>query len=117
LLPRMRKIAAHLLKASDPDSLEFRDGRFFAAGSAQDEAGVTIAQVAQAWYLKPHLLPADVDPAGLEVSVGYKPKVDTGSFTYASQAAVVAVDPHTGQIEILDYVVVEDCGIMVNPMI
>lgn len=139
LLPRMRKIAAHLLKSTDADGLEFRDGRFFAAGSSQGgngsagrhaddasrdaagfsagEASVSVADVAQAWYLKPHLLPLDVDPAGLEISVGYKPKVDTGSFTYASQAAVVAVDPYTGQVEILDYVVVEDCGIMVNPMI
>jgi len=119
LVPRMRKIAAHLLKSNDAAALEFRDGRFFAAGGAQGggESSVSIADVAEAWYLKPHLLPVDVDTGGLEISVGYKTKVDTGAFTYCSQAAVVAVDPHTGQIEILDYVVVEDCGIMVNPMI
>src|SRR5690606_39359426 len=58
-----------------------------------------------------------VDPAGLEVTVGYKPAVDTGCFTYASHAAVVAVDPQTGAVEILDYVVVEDCGTMINPMV
>jgi aerobic carbon-monoxide dehydrogenase large subunit len=58
-----------------------------------------------------------VNLAGLEVSRAYKPKVDTGAFTYASQAAVVAVDTETGEIEILDYVVVEDCGTIVNPMI
>lgn len=51
------------------------------------------------------------------MSTGYKPKVDTGAFTYASHAAVVAVDPETGAVEILDYVVVEDCGVIVNPMI
>lgn len=112
LIPRMRKIAAHLLKTDDADGLEFREGRFHAGGES-----VAIADVAEAWYLKPNLLPVDVDRTGLEISVGYKTKVDTGSFTYASQAAVVAVDPQTGQIEILDYVVVEDCGVMVNPMI
>ena len=73
--------------------------------------------VADAWYLRPQLLPPDVDPAGLEVTVGYKPKVDTGCFTYATHAAVVAVDPGTGGMEILDYVVVEDCGTMINPMV
>jgi carbon-monoxide dehydrogenase large subunit len=73
--------------------------------------------VANAWYLTPQRLPADVDPAGLEVTLGYKPKVDTGAFTYASQAAVVAVDTQTGAVEILDYVVVEDCGTIVNPMV
>ena len=35
----------------------------------------------------------DVDVGGLEATVGYKPKVDTGAFTYATHAAVVAVDP------------------------
>ncbi|MGH8701363.1 MAG: xanthine dehydrogenase family protein molybdopterin-binding subunit, partial [Burkholderiales bacterium] len=32
-------------------------------------------------------------------------------------AVAVAVDPGTGQVEILDYVVVEDCGTLVNPMV
>ena len=112
LVPRMRTIAAHLLKAEDAAGLEFREGRFFNGNES-----VSIANIAEAWYLKPNLLPKDVDPSGLEISLGYKPKVDTGSFTYASQAAVVAVDPGTGLIEILDYVVVEDCGTMINPLI
>ena len=63
------------------------------------------------------MLPTDVDPEGLETSAAYKPKVDTGCFTYATHAAVVAVDPELGAIEILDYVCVEDCGVMVNPMV
>ena len=58
-----------------------------------------------------------VDPGGLEVTAGYKAKRDTGTFSYAAHAAVVAVDPETGEIEILDYVVVEDGGVLVNPMI
>jgi aerobic carbon-monoxide dehydrogenase large subunit len=59
----------------------------------------------------------DVDVGGLEATVAYRPDVDTGAFSYASHAAVVAVDPGLGQIEILDYVIVEDCGTLVNPMI
>src|SRR5690606_295800 len=35
----------------------------------------------------------------------------------STHAAVVAVDPDTGKIDILDYVCVEDCGTVVNPMI
>ena len=76
-----------------------------------------MAEVAQAWYLRPDRLPADVDPAGLEVTTGFKPKVDTGAFTYATHAVTVAVDPETGHVEILDYVIVEDCGTLVNPMV
>jgi carbon-monoxide dehydrogenase large subunit len=111
LLPRVLHIAGHLLQAA-PDQVQASDAGFKANGRS-----VSMDDVADAWYLRPHLLPADVDPAGLEVTVGYKPKVDTGCFTYASQAATVAVDPATGAVEILDYVVVEDCGTMINPMV
>jgi carbon-monoxide dehydrogenase large subunit len=62
-------------------------------------------------------LPADVDPAGLETTMGYKPKVDTGAFSYSSQAAVVAIDTDTGDVELLDYVVVDDCGTQINPLV
>ena len=58
-----------------------------------------------------------MDFGGLEATVGYKPKVDTGAFSYATHAAVVAVDPEIGSVEILDYVIVEDCGTLVNPMV
>jgi carbon-monoxide dehydrogenase large subunit len=115
LLPRVLHIAAHLLQAS-AEQLSVVDGRFVPAGGA-DGQSVSMGEVADAWYLKPHRLPPDVDPLGLEVTVGYKPKVDTGCFTYASQAATVAVDLATGGVEILDYVVVEDCGTMINPMV
>lgn len=111
LLPRLQHIAAHMLQAA-PDAVAREGGNYVAQGRS-----VSTAEVANAWYLRPQLLPPDVDPAGLEVSVGYKPKVDTGCFTYASHAALVAVDPQTGAVEILDYVVVEDCGTMINPMV
>ncbi|MET0192617.1 MAG: molybdopterin cofactor-binding domain-containing protein, partial [Hyphomicrobiaceae bacterium] len=68
-------------------------------------------------YRRPQDLPADVDPRGLELTAGYKAKRDTGTFSYAAHAAVVAVSPDTGEVEILDYVVVEDGGVLVNPMI
>ena len=57
------------------------------------------------------------DRGGLEASVSYRPKVDTGVFSYASHAVVVAVDPELGSVELLDYVICEDCGTMINPMI
>ena len=111
LLPRLCHIAGHLLGV-DPATVAASDGSLYAA-----DKSVSIRDVANAWYLTPHRLPADVDPAGLAVNLGYKPKVDTGAFTYASHAAVVAVDPQTGAVEIIDYVVVEDCGVIVNPMV
>lgn len=62
-------------------------------------------------------LPASVDPRGLEATIGYKPGRDTGTFSYAAHVATVAVDPETGDVEILDYVIVEDGGKLINPMV
>ena len=111
LAERVRTHAAHLLQAS-PDEVSLAGGRARAG-----EASVSFEDVARAWYLRPDQLPDDVDTRGLEVTEGYKPDVDTGVFTYATHAAVVAVDPDTGAVEVLDYVLFEDCGRRVNPMI
>ena len=62
-------------------------------------------------------MPPDVDPAGLEATGGYKPQRDSGTFSYAVHAVTVAVDPDLGDVEILDYVIVEDGGVLVNPMV
>src|SRR6185503_10235704 len=84
---------------------------------AGTDRGLSLGEIAHVWYRRPQLLPADVDPAGLEATAGYKAKVDTGTFSYACHAAKVSVDTETGHVEILDYVVVEDGGTLVNPMI
>ena len=111
LLPQLLKIGAHLLKVKVTDVV-------LESGSVRcAERRVSLSDIANAWYLSPQLLPPDVDPAGLEATVGYKPRVDTGAFSYATHVALVAVDPQMGGVEILDYVVVEDCGVLVNPMV
>jgi aerobic carbon-monoxide dehydrogenase large subunit len=111
LVPQLLNIGAHLLKAKVTDVV-------LESGSVCcSERRVSLSDIAKAWYLSPQLLPPDVDPAGLEATVGYKPRVDTGAFSYATHVALVAVDPQMGGVEILDYVVVEDCGVLVNPMV
>jgi carbon-monoxide dehydrogenase large subunit len=111
LAQRLLKIGAALLQVKIAD-VRLEAG--YVTGPAQK---IAIADVARTWYRRPQDLPADVDPAGLEVTAGYKAKRDSGTFSYAAHAAVVAVDPGTGEVEILDYVVVEDGGVLVNPMI
>jgi carbon-monoxide dehydrogenase large subunit len=111
LAERVKRIGAHLLQASS-DSVQLIDGAVRAGA-----ASVSIEEVAAVWYRRPQMLPADVDPGGLEVTAGYKPKVDSGTFSYAAHGVVLAVDPTTGMIEILRYVVVEDGGTIVNPLI
>jgi aerobic carbon-monoxide dehydrogenase large subunit len=111
LARRIGRIGASLLQ-TDAASVTVRNG------CVQGKAGsVTFREVARAWYLEPQHLGPDVDPGGLEVTAGYRAARDSGTFSYPAHAAVVAVDPETGILQILDYVVVEDGGILVNPMI
>lgn len=111
LAERVMRIGAKLLQAN-PEDVRLDNGEV-----AGPSGRISVAEIARTWYRRPQDLPADVDPGGLEVTAGYKAKRDTGTFSYAAHAAVVAVDPVTGELEILDYVVVEDGGVLVNPMI
>lgn len=108
---RIRNIAGHLLQ-SDSDGVQFEDG-LARAGTAS----ISIEEVAKTWYLKPQLLPDGVDPRGLEATEGYKTVQDTGTFSYACHAVKVSVDLDLGQVKLLDYVIAEDAGTMINPMI
>jgi carbon-monoxide dehydrogenase large subunit len=80
-------------------------------------ARVRIDEIAHVWYRQPQLLPPDVDARGLEVNTTYQARRDTGTFSYACHAVVLAVDPELGKVDILDYVIVEDGGVLINPMV
>ncbi|MCS0503676.1 xanthine dehydrogenase family protein molybdopterin-binding subunit [Ancylobacter sp. GSK1Z-4-2] len=111
LARRIGAIGAWLLQA-EADTVEVGAGMVRGG-----EASVSFGEVARAWYLQPQQLPPGVDTTGLEVTAGYRAERDSGTFSYATHAALVAVDTETGLVEILDYVVVEDGGVLVNPMI
>ena len=108
---RAAKIGAQLLQ-TEVGSVTVRGGEV-----AGPRGSISLGEIARTWYLKPQNLPSDVDMGGLEATVGYRPSPDSGTFSYATHAALVAVDPEIGKIEILDYVIVEDGGKLVNPMI
>ncbi|MCB2138109.1 MAG: molybdopterin-dependent oxidoreductase, partial [Rhodobacteraceae bacterium] len=111
LAGRVRRHAAHLLQCK-PEDIRLAEGKAW-----HGEAHVGFEDIARAWYLRPDQLPDDVETAGLEVTEGYKPDIDTGVFTYATHAAIVEVDPDTGRVAIEDYFIFEDCGRRVNPLI
>ena len=111
LAERVLRIGAALMQAKREDV------RLEAAFVVGPSGRMAVADIARTWYRRPQDLPPDVDPGGLELTAGYKAERDTGTFSYAAHAAVVAVDPETGETEILDYVVVEDGGVLVNPLI
>ena len=108
---RLKTIGAHLLQA-EPGAVVIKD-----ATVASGIAAVTFKDIAATWYLRPQHLPPDVDPDGLDLVAGYRPSVDTGTFSYATHAVVVAVTPETGAVEIVDYAIVEDGGVLLNPMV
>ncbi len=110
LRDKLNQIGAHLLQC-DAAAVHCADG------SVQGPRGsVTIAEIAKVAHLRMDGLPPGVDPL-LDATATYEPAVGTGVFSYATHGAVVAVNPETGFVELLDFAVAEDCGTMVNPLI
>ena len=111
LITRLTHIGAWMLK-------EDLQNVSFSGGHVHGQTGsLAVEEIARTWYLRPQDLPADVHSGGLEVTEGYKPERDSGTFGYGVHAVVVAVCPQTGQVDILDYVIVEDGGKLINPMV
>ncbi len=103
------RIAAHLLEAAVED-IEFADGKYRVKG-APDRA-VTLAQIAQAAYSPG--LPADIEP-GLVVTDYYAPPGTL--FPFGTHVAIVEVFPDTGEVKLLEYYSVDDCGPRINPLL
>ncbi|MBY6153763.1 xanthine dehydrogenase family protein molybdopterin-binding subunit [Vannielia litorea] len=111
LAERVKAIAAKLLQA-EPGQITLADGE------ARGPSGsVSLSKIGQVWYHAPQDLPDGVDAGGLEATKGYKTVRDTGTFSYACHSALVLVDPETGEVEIERYGIVEDGGVLVNPMV
>lgn len=105
-------IAAHLLEAPVGD-IVVGDERFFVRGTR--ERAVMWADVAKAAYAPAAAgLPAQSEP-GLEASSTYDPP--PAAYSTGAHVAMVEVDQETGRLAILRYVIAEDCGPMVNPLI
>ncbi len=105
---KARKIAAHLLEASE-DDLEWTNGKFFVKGSP--DRAKTIQEIAFAAYTN-H--PQGME-AGLEAVDYYDPPNLT--FPFGSYICVVDIDKGTGQVKVRRFVAVDDCGNIINPMI
>jgi aerobic carbon-monoxide dehydrogenase large subunit len=105
-------IAAHLLEASPEDMLA-SGGRFFVKGSPSTM--VTWKDVARAAYAPAASGLPEVAEAGLEATCSYDPP--PAAFSNGVHVAMVEVDRATGQVAILEYVIAEDSGPLVNPLI
>jgi len=105
-----KKIAAHLLEASDQD-ITFETGVFSVAGTDRSK---TFAEIALAAYV-PHDYPLEVLEPGLEEQAYYDPV----NFTFPGGAhiAEVEIDPETCIVKLVNYTAVDDVGTVINPMI
>jgi carbon-monoxide dehydrogenase large subunit len=121
---KMLTLAAHLLEAS-PDDLEVGNDRVAVRGAP--ERGLAVAELAGVAGYATHALPEGFSPGSLESTATYDSPTDllTGdsygniSVTYSGGAHTckVHVDVETGSWKIVDYVMVHDSGVVVNPLI
>jgi carbon-monoxide dehydrogenase large subunit len=110
VIDKAKQIAAHQLEAS-VDDLEFSGGVFRVAGSPDKE--LPLAAIAFGAFTA-HDLPEGVEP-NLEAQVTYDPP--NFSWPFGTHICVVEVDTETGEVDVLKFVAVDDCGIQVNPNI
>ena len=112
LRERLVAMAAHLMEAS-PDDLEIEAGRVSVRGTPSRSK--TFAEIANVAYKTPDEFPPGVDST-LEVVARYCPE-EAVVFSNAAHVCTVEVDAATGLVRILRYIVAEDCGTMINPMV
>jgi carbon-monoxide dehydrogenase large subunit len=110
IIEKAKKLAAHLLKAS-PDQVQFSDGVFSLAGGAGRR--IEWAELTGEAYIAKNL-PRDFEP-GLEASAFFEPKNFT--FPFGTHICAVDVDRDTGNVKIVKYVAVDDCGNQINPLL
>jgi carbon-monoxide dehydrogenase large subunit len=110
LMAPITRIGAHLMQCKEGD-VEIRNGRVHGP-----RGSVEFSEIGRAWYHHPEDLPANMDPVGLTATAGHKAH-DPGVFSYSAHAAVIALDPEIGSVELLDYAIVADCGTQVNPLL
>ena len=108
VIDKGKRIAAHLLEAADAD-IEFADGRFGVAGT---DRGLTLKQVVTSAF-QPGRLPPGVEP-GMYEHATYAPKRDT--FPNGCHVCELEIDPATGAVALLSYLVVDNVGTVINPL-
>jgi aerobic carbon-monoxide dehydrogenase large subunit len=108
---RVADLAAALLEAN-ADDIEIADGA--ASVKGVPARSVPLAQIALTAYAMPAMFPPGTDTS---LEAHHSHVNEHGGWAQAAHGCVVEVDPGTGLVRILRYVVVEDCGRIINPAI
>jgi len=110
MIVKMKAMVAHQLEAS-VDDIELNDGIFAVAGQPGTETPIQSLGFAA---FTAHDLPDGMEP-NLQEAVSYDPP--NFAFPFGSHVCVVEVDEATGNVELLNYVAIDDCGVQINPLI
>jgi carbon-monoxide dehydrogenase large subunit len=110
IIEKTKTLAAALLN-STPGEIAFANGKFFVQGN--EENGIGWGQLASEAYVAKNL-PPGFEP-GLEASSFFEPPNCT--FPFGTHIVAVEVDRETGQVKVLKYTAVDDCGKQVNPLL
>ncbi len=110
VIDKAKQIVAHQLEAN-VDDIEFAGGIFRIAGSPDKE--LPLAAIAFEAFTA-HNLPDGLEP-NLEAQVTYDPP--NFSWPFGTHMCAVEIDTETGEVDLQQYVAVDDCGIKVNPLI
>ncbi len=110
IIAKGKKIVAHTFETTD-DKIDFENGVF---SEQESNRSMEFGEVAFAAYV-PASFPLDELEPGLSEKAFYDP----GNFTYPAGTHIceVEVDPDTGSVEIVNFVAVDDFGLIINPMI
>nr|MBC8241355.1 molybdopterin-dependent oxidoreductase [Alphaproteobacteria bacterium] len=109
---KVLQAASHLLEA-DVGDMDTADGKVFVKGT---DRALSFRQLARAVYSEMGRFPKEVrEDIDLEATRMYDPYFGTTS--PASHLAMVEIDPETYRVTIQRYVVAEDCGRVINPLI
>ncbi len=108
--------AAEMLEAN-PQDLTSRDGRIFVKGA--EGKSLTVGDVARARLFRHNGAPI-VDSGSFDADSVLPDSTrfgnESGAYNYGAQAAEVRVDPETGRVKILKFVVASDCGTVIYPL-
>lgn len=110
LVEKAKRIAAHLLEAA-PEDVTLDGGRFSIVGTP--DRGVSWSDIAAAAYRSMDL--PEGEEAGLEATSFFQPEKD--SYGFGAHVAAVRIDRETGSISLEKLVCVDDCGVILNPLV
>jgi carbon-monoxide dehydrogenase large subunit len=110
VVDKAKAIAAHALECAE-DDLEYVEGTMRVRGTPS--RAMTLQEVAFTAFVA-HDLPEGMEP-NLSADMSYDPP--NFVFPFGTHVAVVEIDEETGQVDLVDYAAVDDCGPQVNPMI